>query len=371
MGFWHTSYIEFHEEVGLKGYEFETIKREYPCRVCGEIFASADELQTHRFESHSLHPPALIVRGAEAGSRPVVITSRLEATDVVVKRCDRVLINGEETPVKRLGEVLAARSWETCRLILSAGEATSAFTVEFRIASEHDLKHVEDEFARIARRKRLDMRTVDNLIAATRQYSTAEGYSDAICTYLHGVLAKERSAGCPLPYERYGTKYSESVEELNWYDRPLARAIVSVIEFHHNHFSEAALKGRNSRIGFAARKYERWLHARASEATSAPPAQAIGNGLDSWVTDQETEKIVHWAMQPTETLSREADEMEAFLRRDVAEFDRVKVRILLAEMYSALGEASRASEHAKSVGSLRGFEQWARGKILPSSGRVE
>ena len=371
MGFWHTSYIEFHEKVGLNGYEFETITRDYRCGVCGEVFATADALQTHRFESHPLHPPVLIVQGAEVGSRRVVITSELEATDVVVERCDRALINGRQTPVESLGEDLAARSWETCRLILSAGEAEAEFTLQFRIASEDDLTGVEDEFARIAHRRRLDMRTVDDLITATRQFRTAEGYSDAICTYLHGVLAKERAAGCPLPYERYGTKYTESVEELNWYDRPLARAIVSVIEFHHNHFSEAALKGRNSRIGAAARKYERWLHARDSEATSAPHAQATLDGLDSWITDQETEQVVHWVMQPTETLVREGSEMEAFLRRDVAEFDRVKVRILLAETYLALGERSRASEHAKSVGSLRGFEQWAEGKIVSGSGRAE
>ena len=63
--------------------------------------------------------------------------------------------------------------------------------------------------------------------------------------------------------------------------------------------------------------------------------------------------------------------MEAFLKRDVAQFDRVKVRILLAEMYTELGEAARAREHAKSVGNLNGFEQWARRKAPSGSGREE
>ena len=83
---------------GLEGYEFRTSTPEYPCGACGEIFATADELKTHRLEHHPLHRPGLIVRGAEAGSRPVVITSKLEATDVVVERCERVQINGNECP---------------------------------------------------------------------------------------------------------------------------------------------------------------------------------------------------------------------------------------------------------------------------------
>ena len=43
MGFWQTGYGEFHEEVGLEGYEFGTSTPEYPCGACGEIFATADE----------------------------------------------------------------------------------------------------------------------------------------------------------------------------------------------------------------------------------------------------------------------------------------------------------------------------------------
>ena len=369
MGFWHTGYIEFHEDAGLEGYEFEASTREYPCDTCGEIFGTTDDLQTHRLESHPLHRPALIVRGAEAGARSVVITSRLEATDVIVERCEQVLINGRECPVEGLGEELAARSWQNCRLLLSGNETTAEFTLDFRIASAKDLAGVEDEFARIARTERLDMRTVEDLIRATQQFPTAKGYSDAICTYLHGVLAKERSGGSAPPYKEYNAKYTESVDALNWYDRPLARAIVSVIEFHHNHFAEAARKGRGWRIGEAARKYQRWLHPPDEHTADPVRETAGGDGLDDWVTDRETEEVVLWTMLPIERLVGETDKMEAFLTRDGAAFDRVKVRILLAEMYWAMGERPRASEHAKNVRNLGGFENWARSRIVSGSGQ--
>ncbi len=296
------------------------------------------------------------------GSRRRIITSKLDPTDIVLEHCERVLVAGKEIPVENLGEDLAARSWETCCLVLCGDETQAEFTVEFRVASEEDLAGVEREFVHVARAKRLDGRIVEDLIRVTRPFTTAKDYSDAICTYLQGVLVKERA--CPLPYKKYNAKYTESVECLNWYDRPLARAIVSVIEFHHNHFSEAARKGRSSRTGEAARKFQRWLHARGGDATNAGQGSVADNGYDRWVSDQETERIVHWTLQPKEGLVREAEEMEGFLRRDVAEFDRVKVRILLAEMYWELGEKSRASEHAKSVGS-RAFDEWARTRILP------
>ena len=97
--------------------------------------------------------------------------------------------------MERLGEDLAARSWETCHLVVCGDETQDEFTMEFRIASEGDLAGVEDEFVRIAETKRLDVRTVEDLITATRRFTTARGYSDAICTYLRGVLVKERVVG--------------------------------------------------------------------------------------------------------------------------------------------------------------------------------
>ena len=371
MGFWQTGYAEFHEQVGLEGYEFETRTPEYPCGACGEFFATADELKTHRLEHHPLHRPGLVVRGAEAGSRPVVITSKLDATEVFAEGCEQVLINGSACSADRLGEELATRSWETCRLTLNGTEATAEFTVQFRITSAKDLAGVEDEFARMARNERLDMRTVEDLITATRQFETARGYSDAICTYLHGVLAKERVGGSAPPYEKYNAKFTESVDELNWYDRPLARAIVSVIEFHHNHFIEAAVKGRGWRIGEAARKYRWWVQAQSEEPDGPAPETARGRGLDACVMDRHTEEIVLWVLLPIERLAGETDKMEAFLTRDVAELDRVKVRILLAEMYWTLGERSRASEHAKKAWSLGAFQKWASSRILPGPGQPE
>ena len=371
MGFWQTGYNEFHEEVGLGTDEYEPPTPTYPCGACGDVFPSIDALRQHRFENHPLHPPTLILRNRECRARRVVITSKLEPTDVEVERCEQASLNGNAIPVNALEHMLAAQSSGTCRVVLRSGDAAAEFTVEFRIASEHDLCEVEHEFNRIAEKKRLDMRTVEDFIDATEQFATATGYSDGICTYLHGVLAKERATDFPLPYESYGAKFERSVEQLSGYDRPLARAIISVIEFHHNHFREAAVNGRNSRIAEAARKYLRWLDGVGGEAPIVSEPESTSSTIERWVTDRETDEIVRWTMEPAPTLARQATVLEAFLKRDIADFDRLKVRILLSEMYAAVGETARAVDHAKSLGNLKGFEEWAGRKIHAYSERVE
>lgn len=355
--------MEFHEEVGLGSYQYTPSAPQYDCAVCGEIFPNNDALLQHRFENHPSHLPTLMLRGRACGTRAVVITSKFEPADVHVERCDQATLNGQLIPVQALGHTLAKQTTGTCHVVLRSVDAASEYTLEFRIASENDLCGVENEFERIAARKRLDMRTVEELIEATEKYATASRYSDGICTYLHGVLAKERTANCPLPYTEYEAKFTRSVAELRSYDRPLARAIVSVIEFHHNHFREATQSGRCSRIEIAARKFLRWLHWDGGGTSTHSETQLSNIAFERWVTERETEEIVRWTMCSPRTLARQATALEAFVKRDVADFDRVKVRILLSELYAATGNATRAIYHAKSLQNLQGFEDWATRKI--------
>lgn len=371
MGFWQTGYMEFHEEVGLGAYEYDPPPLVYTCLACEEIFPNVAALQQHRFECHPLYPPTLMLRNMECRTRPIVITSKLEPTDVHIERCDQATLNGQIVPMKALEQALAAQSSGICHVVLHNGDVNLKFTVEFQIASEDDLWGVEDEFKRIAAKKRLDMRTVEDFIEATREYATVSRYSDGICMYLYGVLAKERTIDCPLPYEEYEARFGRSVEELSSYDRPLARAIASVIEFHHNHFREAVQNGRNSRIAMAARKYLRWLDGDGGEVSTGSELRPSSTTLEQWVTDRETEEIVRWTVRPVQSLAPQATDLEAFLRRDVADFDRVKVRILLSELYSAVGETARAVNHAKNLENWPGFEDWANRKIRAHSEKPE
>lgn len=371
MGFWHTGYIEFHEEVGLENYEYRRYSREYTCAACGRTFTTADTLQQHRFESHPLHPPALVLRGAECRSRPVMITSKLTADNVHVIRGERAWVNGGEIPVKMLAKDLSARSSETCRVVLSNADARSEFTLKFHVASQADVLGVEREFNRMASRKRLNIQAVEEFIAVTRQFTSVQDYSDGICSYLHGVLAKERASDFPLSSVDYSDKYERAVEKLDTYDRPLARTIVSVIKFHHNHFSEAAVNGGTSRTAQAARKYRNWLNGRRGEDMGTCTYTSSKSTIDKWITDRDTELIVSWAVKREEELFTETSFMEEYLKSDATEYDRVKVRMLLSELYASMGNTQGATDHAKHLSYLPGFGRWAENRIRTCSRRVK
>jgi hypothetical protein len=201
---------------------------------------------------------------------------------------------------------------------------------------------------------------VDEFITAASPFGSAIGYCDDICAYLYGVLAKEQTGGSSLPHEAYGGKFSKAAEELIAYDRPLARTIGALVAFHFNHFEDAVrLAPVDSRIGGVASRYVRWLGSRSAGPRRRSSATQASESLEALVTDWDTEQILRHANRPMADLKGHADEVETFLKRELAEFDRVKVRVLLAEIYAATGDASRARQHVKAVWNVPALERWS------------
>ena len=188
--------------------------------------------------------PVMFLIGRELGTQPVRITRQLVPDDVRVEGCDRVVLNGRAIPVSRLPDTLAAHPADICRVVLSKSGVAAEFEIEIRVASENDLEGVERQFRRTATNRRLDLRAVDEFITASSGFRSAIGYCDGICAYLYGILAKERAPDSSISYEGYRGKFSRAAEELAAYDRPLARVIGSLVEFHFNHFRESACLSR-------------------------------------------------------------------------------------------------------------------------------
>jgi hypothetical protein len=248
------------------------------------------------------------------------------------------------------------------RLVLRRDGVDARFELDFRVASEEDLSGVEEEFRRMACGKRLDTRAADDFITAASGFATALGYCDGICAYLYGVLAKERAADSSLPYAAYAEKFSRAAEELDSYDRPLARTIGGLVAFHFNHFRDAARLSPVSRLGLAAERFATWTESRREQAVPpAPPGDRAD--LEALVTDWDTERIIRWCVRPLPDLSRSTDEIEEALGSDLAEFDRVKLHILLGEIHAASRSRERALEHARALRNVPDLGTWAEGMI--------
>ncbi len=221
------------------------------------------------------------------------------------------------------------------------------FTLNFRIASDEDLRGIEEQFERTARESHLDTRAIEEFISATSRFGSAIGYCDGICAYLYGVLAKERAPDSSLTYEAYIGKYSKAAEELAAYDRPLAQTIGSLIEFHFNHFEEAAQLAGEARVGHAAARYAKFL--QDLPLSSEQKCVSIQAPRDALVTDWETERIVRWSVQSLPELSRYADNMESFLNRSIVEYDKVKLACSLGRGLHSFRQHRRCDSACKSV----------------------
>ena len=367
MGFWHTGYIEFHEPVGLGTRGFEPSPPKFSCPICGEAYLAPDDLIKHRFESHPLYRPMLFIQGQELGTSRFRVARRLGQADVKLEDCDGAFLNGTRIPVSSVPRVLTQISSGVCQLELGKNDVCTKFELDFCIASEEDLQGIETEFQRLAVARKLDLRSIDEFISASSNFVTAIGYLDGICDYLYGVLAKERSNDSSLSHEKYVNKFNKAVEQLAAYDRPLARIIRSLVEFHFNHFEEAAHLASNERIGRAAASYATWKRGRKITSKQKYFPSVALNNLETSVTDWDTEQIVRWAVRPLEDLTAEIDEMESSLNRGLVEYDSVKVRVLLGETYTVSGDYGRALKHAKELCNLPGLKRWANSVIYAHS----
>lgn len=368
MGFWHTGYSEFHEAEGLGNFAPNLLPPQFSCAHCVAVFTSLDDLRKHRFEYHPLRRPTLFLQGRELGAHTVRITRKLIDGDVRTDDCDRAVLNGKDLDFFSLPILLGKISSDVCRLTLSGAGISSEFTMEFRIASEKDLRGIEEQFERTVRGRHLNIRAIEEFIESTSEFSSAIGYCDGICAYLYGVLAKERALDTSLTYDAYVGKFSKASEELTAYDRPLARTISSLIDFHFNHFGESAHLSRETRAGKAAERYAAWLQDRAQEIDLEAAPNDMFSKLEALVTDWDTEQIVRWSIRPLHELSRYVNDMESFLNRDITvEYDRVKLHVLLGEIYTASGDVKRALKHAKALRNLPALEKWAESMIRAHS----
>ena len=366
MGFWHTGYMEFHEETGLEGILIEYHPPTFPCDWCSEVYSTLQDLRDHRFSAHPLQRPTLFLDGREIGSRAARVTRPLISSDVVIDNCDKAILNGVEIPVEKLANQLSEFSRDTQRISLMKDGIEAECVLEYAIASDKDLAGVESEFLRISKGRRLNTRVVEDFISSTESYSSAIVYCDGICSYLYGVLARERASDSSIPYDAYIQKFSKSSEDLTGYDRPLARTIVGLVQFHFNHFSEAARLGSGMRIGAVAKRYVDWI--RYADSRQSNPIEANNkHSLEDLVIDWESEQIIRWGIRESSDLRTVVDEIEEFSLRELAEYDRVKISILLAEVYADIPNATLAIKYAKSLRNIPAFEAWAESLIRQMS----
>jgi hypothetical protein len=365
MGFWHTGYLEFKEPTGLT-WEFVPKLALYTCAICGSQWPEPDSLLRHRFESHPAQRPVLIVRGQELGATPYRITREAVASEFIAQHSNRALVNDEPVPLSELGVILARPRLDRLKVEL-ANDATSAiFDIRYSIASSQDCEGVEQCFNSMIKLKRLDPRAVEGLIGAAESFKSASTYLDGICTYLYGVLSKERYPGLQLSFERYREKFELASATLVDFDRPLARLIRSIVSFHLNHFEEVTNSTAAGPLHWAAKRFQSLL----SGGSAAQPMGSV-SGAQSYpedaLTDLETARIIRWAIEDSNDLLHEAERLHESLLASAIEYDRLKLRVIFVEHLLSQGDAIGARGIAKMMRNNAATVAWAESVLARTS----
>ncbi len=361
MGFWHTGYAEFHEEVGLGDIQVtDTPAPRYCCDQCEAVFDSLEKLRTHRFEKHPIERPCLLIRGVDVNTQPLVIKSPLSPSDVTVLSTEEVVLNGQSLASNSLGEALSRCQSGTARIVLSGDLAQTPRTLHFMIATPDDLAGVEQSFMSTAADGRLDRRAIEQFISAAKRFPTAEAYCDGICEYLYGVLAKERSSAVDVPYERYRDKLNRSMEALRDLHRPLARQILGLIDFNFNLMQSAKHRDPTSRVGFAAARLRAWGN---GDIAPDPRSTTRRTAIDRALTDADTEAIVSWACRGLTDLVQYVNDIDEFSRKPLAEFDKSKCHIMMVTLRLHMGDIEGARRHARELYHLENPELSGRGLV--------
>jgi hypothetical protein len=355
MGFWQTGYFEFHEPWGLDE-SCNPTPLIFHCQHCNAEFDTTEELRTHRFEKHKYNNPALYISGEAVGDVRFRVVSPLSQDDIKAINYDIIRVNDKSVTFDQLKCLLADYRNDTVFIELENKGALTKVSLEFEIPNHGDLNGIDQCFIEFVRKKRLDRRAVEDFIDSTVRYRTARRYSSGICEYFYGVMAKERTETSSIPYESYIDKYNRSVSDLKYYPRNLAKVICALIEFHFNHFLATSRLSPGSRVGNVANRFVGWLSGNNQVSGKISTGKEIPEKL---ITDLQTEKILQWCATDSSTLLSMEEEIKSFVETDIPEFDKVKLRVLLAETYAATGLINIAKIHAHGLINKPGLDIWA------------
>ncbi len=256
MGFWHTGYMEHHEEdfFGSRDAGAAPVAPSFACEICGATFATVDALRFHRFDGHTFRRPRLLLSGRECGRSRQTVGRKTDPADWLAVDCELAVINGARIDPGKVGSSLSKMNGTVAVVELVGDGMAEEFELEIAVPELDDLDGVDQAFVDMVVLHQLSASTIDRFLSATARFLTAAAYRAGVASYLFGVLARERSPESGLKAEQYREKFDEAAALLGHIDRPAADAICALVAFHYNQLSRAI--SRSSCRASASRRHD-------------------------------------------------------------------------------------------------------------------
>lgn len=368
MGLWQTGYMEFHDPwQGSDSSEglATPIPITYVCPQCGFSCDDPSDLSDHKFQDHGLHRPALLLGGQEVLSPKQLVTRPLREDEISVINAESCQVNGAALPIQDLPGFLAQQKKGFFSIIVSRAGISSQYDFTVELPNPDELREIGRLFLAIVGKDTLDIERINALIDAAEKFESARRYLDGLSQYLYGVLAKDQRGGTQLSQADYKTKFNMALDNLGQYNTPLAQVIVGVVNFSQNVFDDGATLASAPRLYDAMQQFHGFMNGHPVEAG----IPIIGSsGVANVPLDHATDQILSWAITPYAELHEHAKQLEnAALGSTWTPDDRFKVAMLLAQMYTTLGERELARSHARRAVNDALFGDWAQ-RIMEMNG---
>jgi hypothetical protein len=364
MGFWHTGYEEFHEPVGLDDVVFTpSPPKRFYCEQCTKHFGDLDSLRRHRFESHPLRQPTLMVRGQSVGQLPLKVMMPLQSKDVEVEDALVCRFNGLSIDPAELGKRLASLRREFVEVELGNSGAMTRCALDFCVADVSDLKGVEAAFLRMARNRSLSIDAIAGFNQDCKSFMSAGMYAHGVSQYLYGVMAKERAPDSGIPIDLYTEKFLQANDVLSGFDRQLSNSIRALVAFHFNHFGDAQVLAPEGALRHTAAVFKGLLlgdpwHFEQMQITLGP--------VENLLTDQDTLYLLKVASLGQTQLKEHAQEIVSRYNRFPGGYDHLKRSLLATEALMLCGDQEsmlQARQIARRWSSTADASAWAQAML--------
>jgi len=358
MANWTTGFEEHHQVASFWGEGAGVnLVIEHKCKLCQRTFQNIDSLIEHRFSAHPYESPVLLIRGNEIGALPININTLIEPNDISVGNAVTAKINGIQIDLKELGLQLSKAHQESIDLILSNDELSSHYRINFNISSEKDLTGVENQFLILVKSKELTISSIDKFIEKTDSYKSAKNYTDGLCEYLYGVLAKEGAKSSSLAPSKYREKFNRSAEQLMDYSSALANYIKGLIAFHFNHFPEAKKFLNEGNLYSISSFYEQIFSGNDVDIQNYATTES--KLLENILLDTETNLILR-AFRNANPSRADLIVLDKESQSDkVSDFGKVKIKILMIKLFLKSKIEKQALPILKELKGFSNLEPWA------------
>ena len=247
--------------------------------------------------------------------------------------------------------------------------AETEIEVSVSIPSSILLNQIDESFGKTLTVEHPLMSDVDKFLRECPDDVPSKEYAGGLADYVVGILLKEQDpkAGTLRPFAEFKDKFSSARRVLADFERPLARAVVGIIDFNLNHFSSQTPKYVPA-LRFAHSFFSAFT--QDGVIPSVQPPVAVAKDLPPACPVDKVSSVILSALSEfprSAGYDERKDGLPGLENSPLSEFDLAKINILKAGGSLLLGNREAAVYHLRRLADDSHFGSWANEQLKHQS----